>query len=159
MAFLDAKASRGRFVFVILAIAAGVAALAGVKGFSESVHYTLVKEARTLMGADLMIRMNFPPNPKDQEFLESLRTKGIDYTRVTETVSMASAGSQTTPILSSIKAANLTKYPFYGVVEFDPPKPVISDDRVIVSDDLLFRLGVGIGDSIKVGAKEFRIEG
>ncbi len=159
MALLDAKASRGRFVFVVLAIAAGVAALAGVKGFSESVHYTLVKEARTLMGADLMIRMNFPPNSKDQEFLESLRGKGIDYTRVTETVSMASSGPQSTPILASIKAADLSKYPFYGVVEFDPAKPLMSDDTVIVSEDLLFRLAVRVGNMIKVGAQEFRIAG
>src|SRR5215475_6074627 len=159
MAFLDAKASRGRFVFVILAIAAGVAALTGVKGFSESVHYTLVREARTLMGADLMIRMNFPPNAEDQEFLDSLHEKGIDYTRVTETVSMAAANSHTTPILASIKAADLAKYPFYGVVEFDPAKPVMSDATVIVSDDLLFRLGVRVGDSIRVGAQEFRIAG
>jgi putative ABC transport system permease protein len=157
MAFLDAKASRGRFAFVILAIAAGVAALTGVKGFSESVHYTLVREARTLMGADLMIRMNFPPNAKDQEFLDSLRVNGIDHTRVTETVSMTSANSHTIPILASIKAADLAKYPFYGVVEFEPQKPAMADDTAIVSDDLLFRLGVKIGDSIRVGAQEFRI--
>src|SRR5215469_11986770 len=111
MAFLDARASRGRFAFVVLAIAAGVAALTGVKGFSESVHYTLIKEARTLIGPDLMIRMNFPPNSKDQQFLESLRAKGVDYTQVTETVSMASAGPQTIPILASLKAADLAKYP------------------------------------------------
>jgi putative ABC transport system permease protein len=159
MAFLDAKASRGRFAFVILAIAAGVAALTGVKGFSESVHYTLIKEARTLMGADLMIRMNFPPTEKDQQFLESLRAKGIDYTQVTETVSMASGGPQTTPILASLKAADLAKYPFYGVVEFDPAKPVMSDDSAIVSDDLLFRLGVRVGDAIRVGTQAFQIVG
>ena len=92
MAFLDARASRSRFVFVILAIAAGVAALTGVKGFSESTRYTLFKEARTLMGADLMIRMNAVPLPEEQQFLDSLQASGIDYTRVTETVSMASAG-------------------------------------------------------------------
>src|SRR5262249_11789502 len=101
MALMDARASRGRLVFIILAVAAGVAALTGVKGFSESTQFTLLKEARTLMGADLMIRLNAIPTAKDEEFLESLRAKGIDFTRVTETVSMASAGPQSTPVLSS----------------------------------------------------------
>jgi len=159
MAFLDARASRGRFLFVIFAVAAGVAALTGVKGFSESVRYTLHKEAKTLMGADMMLRMFDAPNERERQFLDSLREKGFDFTRVTETVSMVSTGPQTTPVLSSIKAADLQKYPFYGVMEFDPPKPSVSQDTVVVSDDLLLRLNVRVGDRIKVGAHEFTISG
>jgi len=162
MAMLDARASRSRFLFVVLAIAAGVAALTGVKGFSESVRYTLLKEARTLMGADLMVRMNVLPNDAELSFLARLQQQGIDYTQVTETVSMAaaaSAGPGSTPILSSIKAADLSRYPFYGVIEFDPPKPSVSDDAVVVSEDLLLRLRLRVGDSVKVGNREFRIVG
>ncbi len=159
MALIDAKASRSRLVFVILAVAAGVAALTGVKGFSESTKYTLMKEARTLMGADLMIRLNAIPTEKEEQVLESLHARGIESTRVTETVSMASAGPQTTPVLSSIKAADFAKYPFYGVLEFDPPNPALSADTVVVSDDFLLRMGVHPGDSIKIGEHEFRIVG
>ena len=159
MAFLDARASRGRFAFVILAIAAGVAALAGVKGFSESVKYTLFKEARTLMGADLMIRMNAIPTDRENVFLQTLSQQGIDSTLVTETVSMAAGGTKSPPILSSIKAADLAKYPFYGVLEFEPRSPAMDADSVVVSDDLLFRLGLQVGSSVKVGAHEFRIVG
>src|ERR1051326_2015304 len=111
------------------------------------------------MGADLMIRMNGVPNQKEQAFLDAQQARGIDYTRVTETVSMASAGPQSTPVLSSIKAADLSKYPFYGVIEFDPAKPAMSAGTVVVSDDLLLRLGRHVGDSIKVGNQEFRIVG
>jgi len=157
MALLDARASSGRFLFVILAIAAGVAALTGVKGFSESVRYTLAKEARTLMGADLMIRMNGAPNEAEEAFLAGLARQGIDYTPVTETVSMSASSSQSTPILTSIKAADLGKYPFYGELVFDPPAPQMSADTVIVSEDLLIRLGIHVGDPLKVGSHEFRI--
>src|SRR6476469_295047 len=101
MAWLDAKASRGRFIFVMFAVAAGVAALAGVKGFSESVRYTLFKEARTLMGADLMIRMNAIPTDRENAYLQTLAQQGIDFTPVTETVSMASGGTKSPPVLSS----------------------------------------------------------
>src|SRR4029079_3666543 len=139
---------RSRLAFVILAVAAGVAALTGVKGFSESTKYTLMKEARTLMGADLMIRLNAIPTAREEKVLESLRAKGIEFTRVTETVSMASAGPQTTPVLSSIKAADFSKYPFYGVLEFDPAQPDLSEDTVVVSDDLLLRMNLHPDDSI-----------
>ena len=86
MAWREARASKGRFIFVVLSIAAGVAALSGVKGFNESVRYTLLAEARTLMGADLVIRLSVDPTEEELAFLEGLRERGIDYTPVTETV-------------------------------------------------------------------------
>ncbi len=158
MAWLEAKASRGRFLFVILAIAIGVAALTGVKGFSESVHYTLQKEARTLMSADLMIRLNAPPRESEVQFLDELRSRGIDHTVVTETVSMTSSQAQHTPVLTSIKAADLSKYPYYGALEFEPASAQLSHGAVFVSDDLLLRLNVKVGESIKIGEQSYRIE-
>ena len=84
MAWREARASKGRFVFVVFAIAAGVAALTGVKGFNESVRYTLLAEARTLMGADLVVRLSVNPTDEELAFLDGLRERGIDYTPVTE---------------------------------------------------------------------------
>ena len=157
MAWREARASKGRFIFVVLAIAAGVGALSGVKGFNESVRYTLLAEARTLMGADLVIRLSVDPTDDELAFLEELRARGIDSTLVTETVSMSSSAGQPQPLLSSIKAADLSVYPYYGTLEFDPPEPDMADNAVIVSSDLLLRLGVDVGDTIRVSAGEFRI--
>ena len=56
IAWRETRASTGRFVFVILAVAAGVAALSGVRGFSESFHTMLQRDARTFMAADLTVR-------------------------------------------------------------------------------------------------------
>ncbi len=157
MAWREARASKGRFVFVVFAIAAGVAALTGVKGFNESVRYTLLAEARTLMGADLVVRLSVNPTDEELAFLDGLRERGIDYTPVTETVSMSSSPSQPDPLLSSIKAADLSVYPYYGTIVFDPPEPDIDDDAVVVSDDLLMRLELEVGDTVQVSAGEFRI--
>ena len=157
MAWREARASKGRFIFVVLAIAAGVGALSGVKGFNESVRYTLLAEARTLMGADLVIRLSVDPTDDELAFLEELRARGIDSTLVTETVSMSSSAGQPEPLLSSIKAADLSVYPYYGAIELDPPEPDMADNAVIVSSDLLLRLAVDVGDTIRVSAGEFRI--
>ena len=109
MPWREARASKGRFIFVILAIAAGVGALSGVKGFNESVRYTLLAEARTLMGADLVVRLQVDPTDEEIAFLESLEARGIDYTPVTETVSMTASDQVPQPLLSSIKSADLSE--------------------------------------------------
>jgi putative ABC transport system permease protein len=160
MAWREARASKGRFVFVVLAVAAGVAALSGVKGFNESVRYTLLAEARTLMGADLVVRLQVDPTDEELAFLDSLSERGIDYTPVTETVSMSSSllsGQDSPPLLSSIKSADLSKYPYYGELVFDPPSPDLADDSVVVSGDLLLRLGIEVGDMVQVGGGRFTI--
>src|SRR5205823_6200558 len=85
-----------------------------------------------------------------------LKSKGINSTRVTETVSMASTG-EGAPVLISVKAADLALYPFYGRLELDPSNVRLDATSVAVSDDLLLRLNAKVGDSIEVGARKFRI--
>ena len=41
---------------------------------------------------------------------------------------------QPQPLLSSIKAADLSVYPYYGTIEFDPPEPEMADNAVIAQD-------------------------
>ncbi len=56
IAWRETRSSLTKFLFVVLAVAAGVGALSGVRGFSESFHSMLTKEARTVMAADLTAR-------------------------------------------------------------------------------------------------------
>jgi putative ABC transport system permease protein len=156
MAWRETRATPAKFVFVIISVALGAAALTAVMGFNESVQYTLLREARSLMAGDVSVRMPIEPSPQEKEFLDALKLQGIDSTRVTETVSMASVG-QGVPVLASIKGADVGRYPFYGQLELDPTNAHLDHDSVAVSDDLLFRLGVHLGDSIAVGNRTFRI--
>ena len=156
MAWRETRAATGRFVFVVLSVALGAAALTAVTGFNESVRYTLLREARSLMAADISLRMPIEPSTGELEFLDRLKLQGIDSTRVTETVSMASIG-QGAPVLVSIKGADLARYPFYGKLELDPPNAALDSNSVAVSDDLLLRLGIHVGDSVTVGNRTFRI--
>ena len=158
MAWRETRAATGKFVFVVLSVALGAAALTAVTGFNESVRYTLLREARSLMAADISLQMPVEPSPGELEFLDRLKSKGIDSTRVTETVSMASIG-QGAPVLVSIKGADLTRYPFYGKLELDPSDLRLDENSVAVSDDLLLRLAIHVGDSITVGNRSFRIAG
>jgi putative ABC transport system permease protein len=156
MAWRETRAATGKFLLLVMSVALGTGALTAVTGFNASVHYTLSREARSLMAADLSLRLPMRPSQTDLDTIASMQAQGILTTRVTETVSMASAGSRF-PVLVSIKGADLAHYPFYGKLQLDPPSTTLDEKSVAVSEDLLLRLAVRIGDSIKVGQREFRI--
>src|SRR5580693_10774385 len=116
----ELHSSRGRFTFVILSVAIGVAALTGVRGFSSAFRVTLLLRARSIMAADIAARTTMPPTPDEQAGIDALRTQGNDETPVTEMLSMASASTSMDPLLVSVKAVEPGKYPFYGSVVLNP---------------------------------------
>ncbi len=156
----EMHSSRGKFFFVILSVAIGVAALTGVRGFSSSFRSTLLDKARSIMAADLSARMFQQPTPEQQKGLDEIEASGVEITPVTELLSMASSAKTLDPLLVSLKAVDPAMYPFYGDVELAPAGPlktVLTPDAVAVADDLLVRLNLKVGDQLKIGTKLFRI--
>lgn len=172
IAWREVRASKAKFAFVIFSVAVGVAALTGVRGFSDAFHRALLKDARTLMAADLSVRMPRQPSREQLDRLRSVSFPGIERaqvseTRVTEMLSMASSPENPVPLLVSMKAVNPEKYPFYGRVVIDgtlPGEPsgfaqALTDSTVLVDDSLLVRLNTSVGAPLKIGNTTFRIAG
>jgi putative ABC transport system permease protein len=156
----EMHSSRGKFFFVILSVAIGVAALTGVRGFSGSFRTSLLNRARAIMAADLSARMFQQPTPEEQTGLDEIAASGVEITPVTELLSMASSAKTLDPLLVSMKAVDPAMYPFYGEVELAPAAPlktVLTADTVAVADDLLVRLNLKVGDELKIGTRVFRI--
>jgi len=152
--------SRGKFFFVVLSVAIGVAALTGVRGFSSTFRAALLDRARSIMAADLSARMFQQPTPQEQKGLDAIAAESVQMTPVTEMLSMASSAKTLDPLLVSLKAVDPSLYPFYGDVQLQPAgslKNTLHDDTVVVADDLLVRLHLNIGDSLKIGSRIFRI--
>ncbi|HEX5230124.1 MAG TPA: FtsX-like permease family protein, partial [Bryobacteraceae bacterium] len=162
IAWRESRASSFKFAFVILAVAVGVASLTGVRGFSRAFHDMLLTQARTLMAADLSVRVFELPTPPQAAVMDALAAQGIDRTWITETPTMASAGEGKPPMLVSVKAVDPKKYPFYGQIRLSPPASLaqaLTRDTTAVSDDILLRLNLKVGDSIRLGGQPFRIIG
>ena len=161
IAWRELRASRSKFLFVILSVAIGVAALTGVRGFSESFQKELLDQARSIMSADLSARMFRLITPQENAKLDALTdSKGVERTSVTETVSMASLQGDPVPLLVSLKVVDPAKYPFYGAVTLSPAgdlRTMLTDSSVVVDDNLLVRLRAKVGDSLKIGGQFFRI--
>jgi putative ABC transport system permease protein len=158
IAWRETRSSMTKFLFVVLAVAAGVGALSGVRGFSESFRATLTREARTVMAADLAARQFQVPTDVQIARLNALDEEHVEHTWITETVSMASGGS--TPALAAIKVVDPQKYPFYGEIKLQPEMPLrdaLTANTVAAGQDLLIRLNLHVGDQIHLGEREFKI--
>ena len=104
IAWREARASSTKFLFVIAAVAIGVGSLTGVRGFSRAFYGMLLREARTLMAADLSLRVFALPNPQQTATMDQFMRRGVRRTWVTETLSMVASSTVPNPVLVSIKA-------------------------------------------------------
>jgi putative ABC transport system permease protein len=160
IAWRESRSSAGKFLFVVLAVAIGVGALTGVRGFSQAFRGMLLRDARTLMAGDLSLRVFHQPRPDQLAVLATLGARGVEHTEITETVSMMASPASSRPVLVAVKAVEPGRYPFYGAIELDPPGDlvaVLTEDAIVGSDDLFLRLGVEVGDTVRLGDADFRI--
>jgi putative ABC transport system permease protein len=158
----DLKSAPGKFGFVILSVAIGVAALVGVRGFAESFRRTLGFEARSLMAGDLSARIFGLPTAAEAEKIKAVEQKvpGTRSTWVTETLSMASVPPDPVPLLVTLKAVDPVLYPFYGEAKLEPVmslQQALAGDSAVVADEFLVRLNAHVGQSVRLGGKSFRI--
>jgi len=159
----DLKSAPGKFGFVVLSVAVGVAALVGVRGLSDSFRQTLNTEARSLLAGDLSARMLRAPTSEESDKIAAItgpNSGGIRTTWVTDTISMASVPPDPVPILVSLKAVDPAEYPFYGTAELAPAMPLaqaLEGDSAVVADEFLIRLNAHVGDTLRLGGRNFRI--
>jgi putative ABC transport system permease protein len=156
----DLKSAPGKFGFVVLSVAVGVAALVGVRGFSESFKRTLSTEARSLMAGDLSARIFRQPTADEERKVKVLGQQGIRSTWVTETISMASVPPDPVPLLVSLKAVDPGEYPYYGKAELEPAmslQQALEGDSAVVAEEFLIRLKAQVGQTLRLGGRNFRI--
>ncbi len=163
---LLARESRGswkRFAFFVACLAVGVAAVVSVAGLSAALTEGVRREARQLLAADLSIS-SFQPLPAlIDEFLA--QRSDLQITEIHELVTMvAEKKSLDRPGASQLVELKVVQgeYPFYGLLETEPPGPLesaLSAEDALVAPDLLTRLALTVGDEIRIGAEPFRIAG
>ncbi|MBA2251568.1 MAG: FtsX-like permease family protein, partial [Nitrospirales bacterium] len=187
MAWRETRAAWRHFLYFFFCIALGVGTLVGVGLFAANVEGTVAREARGLMGGDLEIRLTRPISTKGHDILRSLESRAIDVIHVSELVAMASRhGRETSPSppsyavptqLIELKAIE-PSYPFYGTLNTAPPRPVsqliahqagacLATGRVaktdcygaIVQGSLLIKMGLQVGDELKIGQAVLTITG
>jgi putative ABC transport system permease protein len=159
----DLKSAPGKFGFVVLSVAVGVAALVGVRGFSESFRQTLGVEARSLMAGDLSARIYRTATDEEKAKIADVEKKipgEVRSTWVTETISMASVPPDPVPLLVSLKAVDPAEYPYYGTAELQPTmalQQALDGDSAVVAQEFLVRLNAKVGQTMRIGGRDFKI--
>ncbi len=169
MALRDSRRNRGRLLLFIASIVIGIAALVAINSFSENLQKDIANEAKSLLGADLVVDGNQPAPDSIQQLFDLLGPA-----RQSETVSLVSmayfpksGGTR----LSQIRAQE-GAFPFFGKLATEPVeaessfKKAASMDEgemppaiALVEKTLMLQFALEVGDTVRVGNVPFKIEG
>jgi putative ABC transport system permease protein len=158
MAWRDSRTSRKRILLFMSSVLLGVAALVAISSFRQSLQESIEDQAKSLLGADLVIRSR---QPFTQEVLGFLNSIGGDQSREISFTSMVSFPKSGGTRLAQIKAME-GHFPYYGTLEtvpVDAASTFKTGPNALVEDALLRQFDAQVGDSIKVGSFTFNIAG
>lgn len=156
----EVRSSLRRLGVYMGTITLGVAALVAINGYRENALRSLRDEARTLLGADLRVSAGRPLPDSVRLVLDSLSDAGVSVANVVSTVTVALAPNGRTRLVQ-LRAVT-GGYPFYGDVETVPAgqwTALQAGGGAIVEPAVLIALGIGTGDSMRIGASWLRVSG
>src|SRR6476619_6841182 len=138
MAWRDSRSSRRRLLLFSVSITLGIAALVGIGSFRHSLARAIDDQARSLIGADLVVESTRAFRPEDEALLHSL---GEAQAREVRFATMASFPKSNGTRLASVRALG-GDFPFYGSMETAPPaaaKEFRQAGQAIVDESLLLQ--------------------
>jgi putative ABC transport system permease protein len=158
MARRNLRAGSRHYAPIVAAIALGVGAVVAIGAAADTARRVIARDARSLLAADVELRSTRPLSPKAEAAVDRITARGARATGVAELAAMATTPDRT--VLVELKAVE-DAYPFYGVVETEPQRPLESllaggpVFGAVVHEALLIRLGLSVGDRFRLGDAEF----
>jgi putative ABC transport system permease protein len=158
MAWRDARNNKSRLFLFVSSIILGIAALVAVYSFRDNLQKDIDEQAKVLTGADLIIESRKPINLTVQRTLDTLGAeRASERSFASMLYFLKNSGSR----LVQVKALE-GNYPFYGSLETTPTAAasVFQKGRgALVDKTVMLQYNAKPGDSIKIGALTFKIEG
>ncbi len=147
-----------RLFFFCLAL--GVALIASVGAISAAVQLGLARDARALLGGDVELRLLYEPATPAElaAFAAAGRVSALAAMRA-----MAIKPDGSARLLVELKAVDQA-YPLFGQVVLSPDSPLqpaLAKQAglwgAVADGDVLDRLGLKLGDAVRVGAAAYQI--
>ena len=159
MAWRDSRRSRGRLLLFSTALTLGVAALVAIGTLGANLNRAIDDQARSLVGADLVLEGRHAPTPEQSAWERSL---GGEQSREVGLSSMAVFPKTGATRLVQVRALE-GRYPFYGQIETEPADAVARFARgegALVEESLLLQFNARPGtDTFTLGGRSFPILG
>lgn len=158
MAWRDARHNIGRLFLFVASLTTGIVGVVAIASLNYSLQADLDRNAKELLGADIVVTANRPFEP---EVLASLDSSKLEYASDAEMASMV--------LFMKNKQSRLVRvmgidgpYPFYGEVETLPANAYskINEGRFVILDETLAsQYEVSYDDTVKIGNNLFKVAG
>ena len=152
----DLRGGIGGFAVFLASLALGVAAIVAVGSLAEGVTRAVERDSRALLGGDLTVEAANEPVPEAE--LAALVPQAVATSLSTRasTLVEAPSGRRVAVTLKAVDAA----WPLYGEVLLEPPVGIaaaLADGGAVAEASLLTRLGVAVGDHIRLGERDVQL--
>ena len=161
LAARELRGGLGGFRIFLACLTIGVAAIAGVGTLSQALQQSLRENAQILLGGDVEFRVT--GRPLDAAIVDDIGRRSDRLARLGEMRAMAYSSTNDKRSLIELKGVP-DAYPLYGEIELAPA--IALNDALAARHDrfgaavgsvLLLRLGLEIGDTLRIGDREFEI--
>ncbi|HEY5617226.1 MAG TPA: FtsX-like permease family protein [Vicinamibacterales bacterium] len=165
MAMREVRASWRRLLFFFVCIAIGVGSIVALRSLIQSVRVALAGEARTLLGADVLVASNRPWSQPVVDTLDAEQRAGRVMLR-SETVEIPTMVRPSDPSNPAARTVELKavgpEFPLYGSLtlrEGGYTHAQLTGRGALVRPELLAQFGLRVGDGIQIGTQTFQIRG
>jgi putative ABC transport system permease protein len=165
MAMREVRASWRRLVFFFICIAVGVGSIVALRSVIQSVRVALAGEARTMLGADVLVSSNRPFSQAVLDRLDAEQREGRVAVRVesVEIPTMVRPADPSNPAARMVELRAVgPEFPLYGSLALRDgaySHAQLTNRGALVRPELLAQFGLTPGDRIQIGMEVFEIRG
>ncbi|NCD26284.1 MAG: FtsX-like permease family protein [Deltaproteobacteria bacterium] len=146
----------------------GVLAISAVGSLGRSLEQGLAGDAKVILGGDVGVALTSrDASPAERAYLDGLGTLSKTLSsRTMARVGDVGNGPGPRSVLVELKGVD-DLYPLYGALEIEggqgPARELLAQRRglpgAVVDEDLLARLGLALGDTVRIGETRFELRG
>jgi putative ABC transport system permease protein len=166
MAWREMRASWMRLLFFFVCVAIGVAAIIVLRSVVQQVRTTLTREARSLVGADLVVQTSRAWTADLRERLSTeFGSAVLETTEVVETQTMAAAAEgKGTGVVRLVELRGIeARFPFYGTLELEGGQryshDLLKGFGALAQPEFMLEMGLHVGDELLLAGKRFTLRG
>ncbi len=158
MAWRDSRRNRSRLLLFISSIVLGIAALVAINSFSGNLLKDIDREAKSLLGADLVFESNQVLDTIIEPYFDTIAVAHSSSVNFASMVLFPESGDTRLAFIKALEG----DFPYYGKFNTTPTNAYLNfldDKKAIVDKTLMLQFGIEEGDLIKVGEVTFTIAG
>ncbi|EQA61490.1 ABC transporter permease [Leptospira alexanderi] len=156
----DFQSRKSSALQIVFAIAIGTGSVTAIHAYREELSRSILKEARNLMGSDLLVQSSSPLTREQKEFMSLTLPKGSETAELVQFASMLRNGENDETSLSLVKTMS-GGFPYYGEIVTEPADAYrkLKEGEILLEESLIRNLKLKVGSYVSLGEREFILKG